>query len=138
MCKRTVVCDQKETFCIYIQTPYRKKSLSSIFLFNIVENRFISGVLRCADTACRLVKKIVYIFRCSKNFLPVHNHLIFNAVSFADHKHYHSNKRSYHFIRRTSDRICKEHGLSVIVPGQDKGKSYIEHQAERTGSSSKA
>ena len=26
----------------------------------------------------------------------VHNHLIFNAnaVSFADHKHYHSNKRS--------------------------------------------
>ena len=68
----------------------------------------------------------------------VHNHLIFNAVSFADHKHYHSNKRSYHFIRRTSDRICKEHGLSVIVPGQDKGKSYIEHQAERTGTSYKA
>ena len=57
----------------------------------------------------------------------VHNHLIFNAVSFADHKHYHSNKRSYHFIRRTSDRLCKEHGLSIIVPGQDKGKSYIEH-----------
>ena len=24
----------------------------------------------------------------------VHNHLIFNAVSFADHKHYHSNKSS--------------------------------------------
>ena len=54
----------------------------------------------------------------------VHNHLIFNAVSFADHKHYHSNKRSYHYIRRTSDRLCKEHGLSVIIPGQDKGKSY--------------
>ena len=68
----------------------------------------------------------------------VHNHLIFNAVSFTDHKHYHSNKRSYHFIRRTSDRICKEHGLSVIVPGQDRGKSYIEHQAERTGASYKA
>ena len=68
----------------------------------------------------------------------VHNHLIFNAVSFVDHKHYHSNKRSYHFIRRTSDRLCKEHGLSVIVPGQDKGKSYIEHQAERAGTSYKA
>ena len=65
-------------------------------------------------------------------------HLIFNAVSFADHKHYHSNKLSYHFIRRTSDRICKEHGLSVIIPGQDRGKSYIEHQAERTGISYKA
>ena len=68
----------------------------------------------------------------------VHNHLIFNAVSFADHKHYHSNKRSYHYIRRTSDRICKEHGLSVIIPGQDKGKSYIEHQATQNGTSYKA
>ena len=68
----------------------------------------------------------------------VHNHLIFNAVSFQDHKHYHSNKRSYHFIRRTSDRLCKEHGLSVIIPGQDKGKSYIEHQAAQNGTSYKA
>lgn len=68
----------------------------------------------------------------------VHNHLIFNAVSFEDHKHYHSNKRSYHYIRRTSDRLCKEHGLSVIIPGQDKGKSYIEHQAAQTGTSYKA
>ena len=68
----------------------------------------------------------------------VHNHLIFNAVSFADHKHYHSNKRSYHYIRRTSDRLCKEHGLSVIIPGQDKGKSYIEHQTTQNGTSYKA
>ena len=68
----------------------------------------------------------------------VHNHLIFNAVSFADHKHYHSNKWSYHYIRRTSDRLCKEHGLSVIIPGQDKGKSYIEHQATQNGTSYKA
>ncbi len=68
----------------------------------------------------------------------IHNHLIFNAVSFTDHKHYHSNKRSYHYIRRTSDRICKEHGLSVIIPGQEKGKSYIEHQAAQAGTSYKA
>ncbi len=68
----------------------------------------------------------------------VHNHLIFNAVSFQDHKHYHSNKRSYHYIRCTSDRLCKEHGLSVIVPGRDKGKSYIEHQTTQTGTSYKA
>ena len=67
-----------------------------------------------------------------------HNHLIFNAVSFTDHKHYHSNKRSYHEIRRASDRLCKEHGLSVIVPGRDKGKSYIEHQAAQNGTSYKA
>ena len=68
----------------------------------------------------------------------LHNHLIFNAVSFVDYKKYHSNKQSYHLIRRTSDRICKEHGLSVVEPGQDKGKSYTEYQAERQGNSYKA
>lgn len=68
----------------------------------------------------------------------IHNHLLWNAVSFTDYKHYHSNKRSYHYIRRTSDRICKEHGLSVIIPGKEKGKSYIEHRAAQTGTSYKA
>jgi len=68
----------------------------------------------------------------------IHNHVIWNAVSFTDHKHYHSNKRSYYEIRRTSDRLCKEHGLSVIVPRQEKGKSYAEHQAVRNGTSYKA
>ncbi len=62
----------------------------------------------------------------------IHNHLIFNAVNFTDHKHYHSNKRSYHEIRRASDRLCREHGL------RDKGKSYIEHQAAQNGTSYKA
>ncbi len=68
----------------------------------------------------------------------IHNHVIWNAVSFADHRHYHSNKRSYYEIRRASDRLCKEHGLSVIIPGQEKGKSYVEHQAIRDGTSYKA
>lgn len=68
----------------------------------------------------------------------IHNHLLWNAVSFTDYKHYHSNKRSYHYIRRTSDRICKEHGLSVIIPGKEKGKSYIEHRAAQSGTSYKA
>lgn len=68
----------------------------------------------------------------------IHNHLIFNAVSFANYHHYHSNKRSYHYIRRISDRLCKEHSLSVIIPGQNRGKSYAEYTAEKTGTSYKA
>ena len=58
----------------------------------------------------------------------IYNRLIFNAVSFTDHKHYHSNKHSYLEIHRASDQLCREHGLAVIVPGRDKGKSYIKHQ----------
>ena len=34
--------------------------------------------------------------------------------------------------------LFRSHGLSVIIPGKDKGKSYIEHQATQAGSSYKA
>ena len=66
----------------------------------------------------------------------IHNHIIFCAVNFVDHHKYVSNKRSYYGIRNMSDRLCREHGLSVVTPGKgSKGKSYAEYQAEKTGSS---
>ncbi len=68
----------------------------------------------------------------------VHNHIIFNAVSFVDYKKYHSNKSTYHFIRRTSDRLCIEYGLSVIEPSKNKGKSYPEYTADKNGLSWKS
>jgi len=66
----------------------------------------------------------------------VHNHLLFCAVSFIDHKKYISNKKSYFEIRNYSDKLCKEYGLSVIVPGQDKGKHYAEYAADLKGGGS--
>ena len=66
----------------------------------------------------------------------VHNHIIFCAVNFVDHHKYNSNRRSYYGIRNISDRLCREHGLSVVEPGKgSKGKSYAEYQAERIGAS---
>lgn len=66
----------------------------------------------------------------------VHNHIIFCAVNFVDLHKYNSNKRSYYGIRNMSDKLCREHGLSVVVPGKgSKGKSYAEYQAEKTGTS---
>ena len=66
----------------------------------------------------------------------IHNHVIFCAVNFVDHHKYNSNKRSYYGIRNMSDKLCRENGLSVVVPGKgSKGKSYAEYQAERTGTS---
>ena len=68
----------------------------------------------------------------------IHNHIIFCAVDFTTHRKYVSNKKSYYQIRNESDRLCKEHGLSVVTPGQDKGKKYAEWDAERKGTSWKA
>lgn len=82
--------------------------------------------------------KYEYVLTTHIDRSHIHNHLISCSVSFQDHKHYHSNKRSYHEIRRVSDRLCQEHGLSVITPGDTRGKSYMEYQAEHTGASYKA
>ena len=66
----------------------------------------------------------------------IHNYIIFCAVNFVDHHKYNSNKRSYYGIRNMSDKLCRENGLSVVVPGKgSKGKSYAEYQAEKTGTS---
>lgn len=59
----------------------------------------------------------------------IHNHIIFNSVSFVDYKKYHSNKYTYRNIRRASDKLCEEYGLSVIAKTSNKGKSYFEHTA---------
>ena len=68
----------------------------------------------------------------------LHNHIIFCAVDMVQQRKYISNRRSYAYIRRTSDRLCKENGLSVVKPGKDKGKSYAEWDAQRKGKSWKA
>ena len=68
----------------------------------------------------------------------IHNHIIFCAVNFVDHHKYNSNKRSYYGIRNMSDKLCRENGLSVVVPNKgSKGKHYAEYQAEKTGTSYK-
>lgn len=64
-----------------------------------------------------------------------HNHIIFNAVNFADYHSYRSNKRTYRELRLLSDEICKEHGLSVIPPSQSKGMDYKEYTEAKKGTS---
>ena len=49
----------------------------------------------------------------------IHSHIVFNSVNADTGEKYHSNARSYYCqIRAISDRLCREHGLSVpAVPG---------------------
>lgn len=44
----------------------------------------------------------------------LHNHFCFNSVSFLDGKKYNYSKTEQRKLREISDRICMEHGLSVI------------------------
>ena len=65
----------------------------------------------------------------------VHNHLIFNAVDFVNYHAYKSYKRIYYDMREVSDRLCKENGLSVIPPSQNKGMDYKEYTEAKRGTS---
>lgn len=63
-----------------------------------------------------------------------HNHLVWNSVSMVDGHKYRSNSRSYYTeIRKISDDLCRKYGLSVIQTGQEKGKSYSEWVAQKSG-----
>ena len=58
----------------------------------------------------------------------IHAHLVFNSVNADTGEKYHSNAKSYYRqIRAISDRLCREHGLSVLIQGEpSQAVSYIE------------
>lgn len=64
----------------------------------------------------------------------IHNHFVLNSVSFLDGKKYNDCKATYVLMRRTSDELCREHGLSVIQePEQGRTMSYDAWEAEQNG-----
>ena len=64
----------------------------------------------------------------------VHNHIIFCAADNINHEKYHDCKKTYYNIRNLSDTLCREHELSVITPGEKRGKTYKEWQTGKNGS----
>ena len=65
----------------------------------------------------------------------IHAHIAFNSINQLTGEKYHSNARSYYQqIRAISDRLCREHGLSVIVQGAPaRSVSYIEWLRQSKG-----
>lgn len=45
----------------------------------------------------------------------LHNHFVINSVSFKDGKKHYSNLTNTALLRKTSDEICEEYGLSVLT-----------------------
>ena len=65
----------------------------------------------------------------------IHSHLVFNSVNGQTGKKYHITEQEYYQqIRAVSDRLCREHGLSVIMQGEtSKAVSYIEWLRQSKG-----
>ena len=63
----------------------------------------------------------------------VHNHFCIPATGFSGRR-YHDCNATYKLMRETSDKLCREYGLSVIEnPSKDKHKHIAEVHAEKKG-----
>ena len=85
-----------------------------------------------------LENKYSYVIATHVDKEHCHNHIIFCAVDNVEYKKYNDCKRTYHRIRNLSDKLCKEHGLLVIIPAGQKGKTHYEWQMAKVGTSWKA
>lgn len=64
----------------------------------------------------------------------LHNHFVLNTVSFVDGIKYHRTPKDYYQMRKVSDALCREYGLSVIAsPQRGTGKDYGEWRADQEG-----
>ncbi|MDR2043308.1 MAG: relaxase/mobilization nuclease domain-containing protein [Clostridium sp.] len=64
----------------------------------------------------------------------LHNHFVVNTVSWVDGIRYHRTGKDYRDMQQESDKLCREHGLSVIEePGRGKSRHYSEWKAEKDG-----
>lgn len=65
----------------------------------------------------------------------IHNHIIFNATSFGDHKKYrYSGVKEKNRIRGISDKLCRENNLSVIEKDSGtRGKAKFEYEQSKQG-----
>ena len=62
----------------------------------------------------------------------LHSHFVINTVSFVDGIKFHRTEKDYYDMRRVSDALCREYGLSVIEePKPGKAKHYGEWRAEQ-------
>lgn len=64
----------------------------------------------------------------------IHNHIVINSVSCEDGKRFHRDNKCYYSMRKASDRLCAEYGLSVIdKPKRGQAKHYGEWRADAEG-----
>ena len=68
----------------------------------------------------------------------IHNHFVLNSVNSETGYKYRTNKKHLEELRKISDGICLEHGLSIIEPSEDKKTSGLgnrEYQSAKKGES---
>ncbi len=84
-----------------------------------------------------LENKRAYVLATHVDREHIHNHIIFCSTDSEENKRFNDDRAAYYRIRNVSDNLCREHHLSVIEPGTEKGKKYNEWQADKKNNSYK-
>ncbi|MBC6314037.1 relaxase/mobilization nuclease domain-containing protein [Listeria grandensis] len=79
--------------------------------------------------------KFEYVLTTHVDKKHIHNHIIFCASSYVDHKKYNDCTKTYYQLRAISDELCHDNNLSVIPPTENKGISHYEWQMRQEGTS---
>ena len=93
-------------------------------------------VVKCSPDLPLLCHIARIFLEVSRAYISL-NTLRIAVNSLSPREKYISNRKSYAQIRRVSDRLCRENGLSIVVPGAERGKQYVEWDAQRKGTSYK-
>lgn len=68
----------------------------------------------------------------------IHTHIEFNSTNLECTGKFRNVKNSYLLLQNISDRLCQEHGLSVIAAPKGKGAHYAQWKEKKKGTSYKA
>ena len=80
----------------------------------------------------RLYSDHQYVLAVHNDREHIHVHIIVNAVSFSTHKKLYANKKNLAELRRTSDDLCKENGLSIITEEFKTQRKYMKLVIDKT------
>jgi len=83
------------------------------------------------ETAMRWTKGKYQFFVCTHTDQKhIHNHIYYNSTAFDRSRKFHNFIGSSFAVRRLSDRVCLEHGLSVIENPKQHSEGKYKHYGE--------
>ena len=126
-------CNEDNAYREMIATKHRYGKMSGILAFHGFQS-FAEGEVTpkiAHEIGIKLAEELwgdefEVVVSTHLNTKHIHNHFVINSVSFKNGKKYRDNRETYGLMRKTSDELCKEYGLSVLSE-KSIGKHHIDY-----------
>lgn len=137
--KTALNCNQETAYQDMMATKKRKNATGGRLGYHIVQS-FKPGEVTAEEAHKIAIELAQRSFRDYEVVIGthidkdhIHSHIVVNSVSvFTGKKYRDSAKDLFNGIREASDQLCREHGLSVVVPKNEKmSLTYIEWLARQ-------